>query len=62
MLKSRGYFIINIADVKTAPTLEKDTIKFAVECGFILDDTLKLVLSSISGKGKKYEPVFIFKK
>lgn len=62
MLKLKGYFIINIADVKTALTLEKDTVEFALGCGFTLEDTLKLVLSSISGKGKKYEPVFIFKK
>ena len=34
----------------------------AKEEGFNHIDTLKLILSSIAGKGIKYEPVFIFKK
>lgn len=62
MLKINGYFIINIANVNTAKTLEEDTIDICNNMGFELIDTLKLVLSSISGKGKKFEPVFVFKK
>ena len=61
-LKDNGILIINIANVSTAPTLEQDTVSLAMEEGFILKDTLKLILSSIAGKGIKYEPVFIFKK
>ena len=61
-LKKEGTLIINIANVPTAPSLEEDTISIAKEEGFILTDTLKLILSSIAGKGIKYEPVFIFKK
>lgn len=61
-LKFNGYFIFNIANVKTAPTLEQDSIKIAKDIGFEHVNTLKLVLSSISGKGTKFEPVFIFKK
>lgn len=61
-LKKEGTLIINIANVPTAPTLEKDTISIAKDEGFTPIDTLKLILSSIAGKGIKYEPVFIFKK
>lgn len=61
-LKDNGILIINIANVSTAPTLEQDTVSLAMEEGFILKNTLKLILSSIAGKGIKYEPVFIFEK
>ncbi len=61
-LKENGILIINIANVSTAPTLEQDTVSLAMEEGFILKDTLKLILSSIAGKGIKYEPIFIFEK
>ena len=54
--------VINIANVPTAPSLEEDTLMIAKEEGFNHTDTLKLILSSIAGKGIKYEPVFIFKK
>ena len=40
----------------------KEILNFAKEEGFNHIDTLKLILSSIAGKGIKYEPVFIFKK
>ena len=61
-LKKDGYMIINIANVKTAPNLESSVVKISLEEGFKYIDTYKLILSSISGKGYKYEPVFIFKK
>ena len=61
-LKDKGTLVINIANVPTAPSLEEDTLIIAKEEGFNHIDTLKLILSSIAGKGIKYEPVFIFKK
>lgn len=61
-LKDNGRLIINIANVKTYQNLENDTIKMAEKYGFTLERTYKMVLSSIAGKGKKYEPVFVFKK
>ena len=61
-LKPNGYFILNIANTKNAKTLEETSVQFAKDCGFTHDDTLKLVLSSIAGKGIKYEPMFVFKK
>lgn len=61
-LKDGGYLILNVANVKSCEELESATIALAEELGFVLHDTLYLVLSSIAGKGKKREPVFIFKK
>lgn len=61
-LKDDGYLLLNVANVKTAPTLEKDTVMIAMSKGFVLCDTLYLILSSISGKGVKTEPIFVFKK
>jgi hypothetical protein len=61
-LKDNGYLIINIANVKSCDELESSTVRIAEELGFTLLDTLYLILSSISGKGIKREPVFIFKK
>ena len=54
--------IINIANVKTSNILEESTLKLAKEQGFKYINTLYLILSSISGKGIKKEPVFIFQK
>lgn len=61
-LKDNGYMVINIANTPKHKDLEEETIRVAQEEGFYLDDTYRLILSSISGKGVKYEPVFIFKK
>jgi hypothetical protein len=61
-LKTNGYMIINIADTPKLKWIEKETLILAKECGFELIETLKLELSSISGKGFKYEPIFIFRK
>lgn len=61
-LKSSGYLILNISNVKSFNNLEEVAIETAQNCGFVLEDTLYLVLSSIAGKGKKKEPVFVFKK
>ena len=61
-LNKDGFMIINIANVKKHKTLESDTIKIAIEEGFLLLETLKLRLSSITKGGFKYEPIFVFKK
>jgi DNA modification methylase len=61
-LKNNGYMIINIADTPKLKWIEKQTLILAKELGFELIDTLKLELSSISGKGAKYEPIFVFRK
>ena len=62
MLKPKGYLIINIANVPTAKDLEERTVQKAKELGFELEETLYMVLSSISGKGIKKEPIFVFRK
>ena len=63
-LKPNGLMVINIANVKTYPTLEEDTVKTALEVGFSLKDTWKYALSSLPSVGGryKYEPIFIFQK
>ena len=61
-LKHGGYFILNIANTKTAPNLEALSEIYAQMMGFRLAETLKLTLSSISGNGTKYEPMFVFRK
>lgn len=60
-LKSDGMFIINVAKVKTAPTLIDDTLRLAQSKGFKLVTTLKLALSNRT-QDFKYEPVFVFKR
>ena len=61
-LKKDGYFIINIANVKTYPTLEEDTLTICKNIGFELITTYKMSLSALMSKGFKYEPIFVFKK
>ena len=61
-LKKNGYMIINISNVKTSNILQDMTVKLSLEQGFKHIDTYNLILSSISGKGYKFEPVYIFKK
>ena len=61
-LKKDGYMIINISNTKNSDWIEQETIKLAKIEGFSLIETYYLVLSSIAGKGKKREPIFIFKK
>lgn len=61
-LKESGVMAINIADTRHAQNTTDKVVKIAVECGFKHEDTLRLELSSISGKGSKYEPIFIFRK
>lgn len=62
-VKSGGYIVINIADVKNAPSLSKDCYKLMEQCSTNIDiDIYHMALSSIAGKGVKYEPVFVMKK
>jgi hypothetical protein len=61
-LKQNGYMIINISNVKTCDILEQQTIDLSLQEGFEHIDTYYLILSSISGKGVKREPIFIFQK
>lgn len=57
-----GRLVINIADVKSYPTLVFDCEAIAHDIGFVQEDGLRLALSSITKGGFKYEPVLIFKK
>jgi SAM-dependent methyltransferase len=61
-LKDGGYFIINVANVKTYPTLEEDVVNLAENNGFILVKTYKMRLSKLMGSGYKFEPIFVFVK
>ena len=61
-LKSGGKMLLNIANTPKHKDIESETIRVAEEEGFVLEKTIKLALSSIAGKGIKYEPIFIFNK
>lgn len=61
-LKSDGLMILNVADVRSHPTLQYDTICIAKKCGFEYVETLRLSLSNVSKGGYKYEPVYVFRK
>ena len=61
-LKNNGYMLMNIANTSSGKNIENATIKLSKDLGFTYERTLKLTLSSIAGKGQKYEPIFVFKK
>lgn len=62
-LKYDKIMAINIANVKSFPDLEKETVKIVQEVGFVHEDTLYYLLSSLSHDDKfKKEPIFIFRK
>lgn len=61
-LKKDGYLIVNIANTPKYKNIETDFNKVATEIGFEYVDTYGLILSSISGKGVKLEPIYIYKK
>ena len=61
-LREGGVFLLNIANVPTAKTLEDDALCLAAAAGFEHVDTLLLVLSSIAGKGIKAEPIYVLAK
>jgi len=59
-LKPTGKLLLNIANTPKYKNIESETIRIANDVGFRLDTTIKLALSSVAGKGIKYEPIFIF--
>ena len=69
-LKTGGYMLINIADVKGKHNinLEQETIIIAEKVGFTHEDTLQLALSNPNLRNNKtnfkykYEPIYVFKK
>ena len=71
-LKCNGTLAINIAAVKSYPTVCEDLVELATLIGFRHTDTMQLTLRKIPGshnatsKGNhevyKYEPVFVFRK
>ena len=61
-LKNGGKMMLNIANTTKYKTIEDETIRISTECGFNHVDTIYLILSSVSGKGEKLEPIFIFEK
>lgn len=61
-LKPGGTLIINVADVKSYPTLCDDFLKSAKSHGFKLLNTYRMTLSNIQGGNEKYEPIFILEK
>lgn len=77
LLKPGGVFVLNIANVKEAPHLERDARAFAREVGFSNGGFYKMAMSALpqlrkSGKLRhaitvnknvfKYEPVFVFQR
>ncbi len=65
-LKRDGFLVVNIAGVKSYPTLTEDFLCLARRCGFRQVETLRLALSAIpgarAGSTYKYEPVCVLKK
>lgn len=62
-LKDDGTLIINIANTPKYPIIEQSTIDVAKDVGFVLIDTLYMELSSVAkNKGRKFEPIFVFRK
>ena len=60
-LKPNHFMALNVANVKSYETFEKDTKTIAEQVGFKLVDTFDLRLSSQQAEFKS-EPIFIFKK
>ena len=60
-LKPNKFLALNVANVRSYETFEKDTKTIAKEVGFKLVDTFDLRLSSQQAEFKS-EPIFIFKK
>lgn len=61
-LKKNGYLVLNIANTKSAYNIEDGLFRIANSLKFKYIDNISLYLSSISGNGAKYEPIYIFKK
>ena len=54
----RSRIVNNVKNIN----LNEPTKEIAIKLGFIYEREYKLVLSSIAGKGIKFEPVFVFRK
>jgi len=61
-LKPGKKMLINIANTTKYKNIESETINVSEQIGFKHIDTLYLILSSVSGNGKKLEPIFVFEK
>ena len=62
-LKNGGLMIINIANTPKYDIIEAENKKIATNIGFKHIDTLFMELSSVAkNKGRKFEPIFIYKK
>ena len=61
-LKNDGFLVLNIANTSSAKKIEKGLMLIAKKTGFEYIKQMRLILSSISGAGVKYEPIYIFKK
>lgn len=61
-LKTGGKLMLNIANTPKYKTIEGETIRISESIGFKHIDTIHLILSSVSGKGEKLEPIFIMEK
>ena len=65
-LKRDGILVVNIAGVKSYPTLHDDFVSLAVANGWRLVETLRLALGAMpgtrAGSPYKFEPVYGFRK
>ena len=61
-LKDNGYMILNIANTPQHKWIEDSVLNISELENFKLIETNYLNLSSVSGKGIKREPIFVFKK
>jgi hypothetical protein len=66
-LKPEGRLVVNIAGVKSYPTLQDDFVTMAEANGWRLEQTLQLCLSMMPGTRKggnkfKTEPIYVFRK
>jgi hypothetical protein len=66
-LKPDGFLVVNIAGVKSYPTLQDDLVALALVNGWELIETLSLALSRMPGTRRqgtshKHEPIYVFRK
>lgn len=59
-LKKDGYFILNIADVKTYKDLVQVSMNLAIKSGFTWVKTYQMALSARNSVGFRYEPIMVF--
>jgi len=54
--------VLNVANTKTAPTLEADAVEIAINQGFRLKATLRYLMGAVTKGGMSFEPIFWFVK